>query len=471
MMKEWLRSIPPIHELQKNPQYMQIADEYGIDSSLVHDALTNCLNQIRTQLLHEIWRGPTPGSSDFLKQVWSDVRNQVREQIMPQLKKVINATGIVLHTNFGRAPLSKDAIDHILQIAASYSNVEYNLKEGKRGSRYDVVEKVLTKLTCSEAAMVVNNNAAAVFLILRTLAQGKEVIISRGQLVEIGGSFRVSSIMGESGAILKEVGTTNKTHFQDYQKALSDDTAMIMKVHTSNFKIIGFTETVPVEDLITLKEQNPELIVYEDLGSGVLYDFREHGIGEEPTVQSVIKSGVDLVSFSGDKLLGGPQAGIIAGKKVYIDQIKKHPLARAFRVDKLTLAGLEATLLHYVTGSKGLKEIPVIRNILMSKEEIYERSLTFIRLFKEKLPEFHISIKESYSQVGGGAMPDVQLETYVVTIRHDRLHAHSIEKKLREAPIPIVAKIREDEIHLDLRTVQETEYPEIIKAFSLLAEL
>ncbi|MET3698948.1 L-seryl-tRNA(Sec) selenium transferase [Bacillus oleivorans] len=469
-MKEWLRSIPPVHELQKDPEYIQIADEFGIDSAQVHQILTHSLNHVRDEIIKEIWQGPPVASNEFVNWLWTQVRIQVKAQWSKKLKKVINATGTVLHTNLGRAPLSKSAIERIVQTASSYSNLEYNLTEGKRGSRHDLIENMLLQLTGGEAALVVNNNAAAVFLVLRALAREKEVIISRGQLVEIGGSFRVSSIMEESGAVLKEVGTTNKTHLHDYVHALSENTAMVMKVHTSNFKMIGFTKTVPVEELVSLKEHKSNLIVYEDLGSGVLYDFREDGIGEEPKIQSVINSGVDLISFSGDKMLGGPQAGIIIGRKVFIDRLKKHPLTRALRVDKMTLAGLEATLLHYSAGEKGLKEIPVIRNILLSKEEIFERSQAFIRLFKEKFRTFHVNCKESCSQVGGGAMPDVQLETYVITVRHDRLDAHLIEEKLRKASTPIIVKIRDDEIQLDLRTVEESDYQDILSAFSLMED-
>lgn len=466
-MKESLRQIPPIHELQKHQKYVSFFEQLKVDSAVLHQSLTKLLNEVRQRILDDQWHGPAPASHDFLNWLWVNLEQSIREHLKAKLKRVINATGTVLHTNLGRAPLSHQAIWHIVDTASSYSNLEYNLADGTRGSRHDLVEEILCYLSGAEAAMIVNNNAAAVYLVLRTFAKDQEVIVSRGELVEIGGSFRVSSIMEESGAILKEVGTTNKTHLHDYENAITEHTAMIMKVHTSNFKMIGFTHSVNAAELVSLKK-DPSILIYEDLGSGVLYDFQKSGIGEEPTIQSVIESGVDLVSFSGDKLLGGPQAGIILGNKEHIAKLKKHSMARALRVDKMTLAGLEGTLQHYLKGETGIKEIPAIRSVLFSKEEMEMKTNQFIRILKEQVPTFQITCKESFSQVGGGTMPEVKLESFVVSIKHNRLSANEIEQALREATPPIIVKIREDKIQLDLRTVGEHEYQHIVHTFALL---
>src|SRR5699024_8558436 len=290
------------------------------------------------------------------------------------LQSVINATGVVLHTNLGRARLSEKAIEHISSTAASYSTLEYDVQTGERGSRHDVVEEHLTALTGAEAAMVVNNNAAAVYLVLKALAFEREVIVSRGELVEIGGSFRISEIMKESQATLVDVGTTNKTHINDYANAITEETALLLKVHKSNFKMIGFTDEVDTEELVPLSTER-NIPIFEDLGSGTLFDFAAHKIGDEPTVQEKVAAGIDLISFSGDKLLGGPQAGIIVGKKEYIDLLKKHQLMRVLRVDKFTLASLEATLKLYMNDQ--IEEIPTLRVILMDEAEIYEKARTF----------------------------------------------------------------------------------------------
>src|SRR5690606_26084967 len=354
---------PAIHELQKDPRFEDLKIEFRLNDAQLTDFLQRAVGRLRQSLLAEETEveGLAP---DFTGQLFKSVETRVSMWQADRLSRVINGTGTVLHTNLGRSRLSDAAIAHVAKTAANYSNLEYRLIEGSRGSRHDIIEDLLVEATGAEAAMVVNNNAAAVFLVLSALAKEQEVIVSRGQLVEIGGSFRVSSIMEESGARLVEVGTTNKTHLFDYEQAMNEETAMIMKVHTSNFKMIGFTETVETAELAALAKKHHDVIFYEDLGSGALYDFKKHGIGDEPVVREVIESGADLVSFSGDKLLGGPQAGLIAGKKELIARLKKHQLARVLRVDKMTLAALEETLKQYLGDPEKINELPTVRDII-----------------------------------------------------------------------------------------------------------
>jgi L-seryl-tRNA(Ser) seleniumtransferase len=464
-LKEYVRYIPPIHELQKNKYFTKLSQQYGIDINQINTILKKVVNRTREQILTGSWEGELPGSQRFIEDLFQDTEHELTQTFQYTIKRVINATGTILHTNLGRARLSQNAMDHVIQTAQNYTNLEYKLEEGVRGSRHTHVEELVKRLTGAESAMVVNNNAAAVFLILRALAAPKEVIVSRGQLVEIGGSFRISSIMEESGAKLVEVGTTNKTHLYDYEYALSEDTAMIMKVHTSNFKVIGFTKSVDTTDLVDLTNKHDGVIFYEDLGSGALYDYSQHGIGEEPVVSDVLKQGVDIVSFSGDKLLGGPQAGIIAGKKTLIDKLKKHQLARVLRVDKMTLAALEGTLIEYGKGKSAVQNIPVVRDLLAVKEEIQIRSNRFIELLVKKTNAYTVTSTESTSQVGGGTMPEVELSTVVIQIKSDSISAETLAKKLRtENMPPIVARIQKEELLLDLRTVSSEEESIIIDA-------
>ncbi len=393
---------------------------------------------------------------DLKTDIRSLVKNSAKSKLAhptDQIRSLINASGIVIHTNLGRSRLSEKSVERMSETARMYSNLEYNLEEGKRGSRHDLTEDLIKQVTGAEAAMVVNNNAAAVYLILKALAKNKEVIVSRGELVEIGGSFRVSSIMEESGAELREVGTTNKTHFFDYEGAITDKTGMIMKVHTSNFKVIGFTKEVSSSELMLLKKDNPELIIYEDLGSGALYPFQSEGIGDEPLISSVINKGLDVVSFSGDKLLGGPQAGIIAGKKNIIDILKKHQLARVLRVDKFTIAALNETLQSYM--NEDYTEIPTVRDILKTPDEIREVVWRLKRKVEDH-PSFIIRILEEFSQVGGGTMPDVKLPTFCLGIKHPK-GAEYLARAFRNYQTPIIVRIKEEEVLLDFRTISEEE--------------
>ncbi|WP_307409507.1 L-seryl-tRNA(Sec) selenium transferase [Neobacillus ginsengisoli] len=457
-MKEWLRSIPAVHELQNHGKFIALLEESYLDLTNLTKQLKEVVDLIRDSIINGTWQGPIPGTTQFIDNIFHLLEGKVQKQFSYTLKKVINATGTILHTNLGRARLSEHAIDHVIEVARNYSNLEYKLKEGERGSRHSHAEALLKEITGAEAAMVVNNNAAAVYLVLRALAENKEVIVSRGQLVEIGGSFRISSIMEESGAKLIEVGTTNKTHLYDYEKAVTSETAIVMKVHTSNFKVIGFTESVETSDLIAFTKELKDVIFYEDLGSGALFDFRKLGIGDEPIVKEVIEMGVDLVTFSGDKLLGGPQAGIIVGKKEFIDRLKKHQLARIVRVDKMTLAALEGTLIDYARGEKGLRNIPTIRDLLLSDNDLDVRTESFVTNLLQQTGKYQIKISRGTSQVGGGTMPEVELATKVISLKHMSLTAEQLGRKLRSDSTPgIVARIQKDEVIIDLRTVSQEE--------------
>ncbi|MDR7236700.1 L-seryl-tRNA(Sec) selenium transferase [Neobacillus drentensis] len=470
-MKEWLRSIPPVHELQNHRRFLTLLQDSKLDLEQLTKQLKEVVDNIREAILHDQWTGSIPGTNHFIEELFTILDAKVQKQYSYTLEKVINATGTILHTNLGRARLSENAINHVIDTARNYSNLEYKLTEGLRGSRHSHVEQLIKDITGAEAAMVVNNNASAVYLVLRALAVDKEVIVSRGQLVEIGGSFRISSIMEESGAQLVEIGTTNKTHLYDYEKAVSSETAIIMKVHTSNFKVIGFTKSVETDELVNLTKRLDGVIFYEDLGSGALYDFKKHGIGEEPVVKEVMEIGADVVTFSGDKLLGGPQAGIIAGKKEIIDRLKKHQLARVVRVDKMTLAALEGTLIDYARGENGLVNIPTVRDLLVTYEELDVRSQSFVTNLLQNTGKYVTKITKGASQVGGGTMPDVELPTIVVALKHRELTAEQLGRKLRTEVKPaIVGRIQKDEFIIDLRTVTAEEEEYLLQALIKVSE-
>ncbi|WP_404462403.1 L-seryl-tRNA(Sec) selenium transferase [Sutcliffiella horikoshii] len=456
-MKELLRSIPPIHELQNQSTFMQLSKKYDIDKTIMTSILRMEIEGLRNQII----AGDLEGT-DINSRIWNQMELVLNRKNKSRLLPVINATGTILHTNLGRARLSREAITRVVEVASNYSNLEFDIDSGKRGSRHDIVEDLIKEVTGAEAAMVVNNNAAAVFFILNAFGKGKEVIVSRGQLVEIGGSFRISSIMEESGAKLVEVGTTNKTHLKDYKEALSDETSMVLKVHTSNFKIVGFTHAVSTQQLVDLKQYQEDLIVYEDLGSGVLFDFTEAGIGEEPVVQKVLETGVDIVSFSGDKLLGGPQAGIIAGKKEYIDKLKKHQLARVLRVDKMSFAALEGTLQAYA--NKKAKDIPAVRDMLLSIEEVRERAMVFLDTVTS-LNLFHWELVEVESMVGGGTMPEVKIPSIAVRVHTDTLSSQTLADELRKGTPSVVVRLQDQHVMLDFRTITQGEIPKILEAF------
>jgi len=381
----------------------------------------------------------------------------VRAKSRPHFRRVLNATGVVVHTNLGRSLLAKTAIEAVVEACGHYSNCEFDLATGLRGSRYSHVEKILCDITGAEAALVVNNNAAAVFIMLETLAKGKEVIVSRGQLVEIGGSFRIPDVMTKSGAVLHEVGATNRAHVHDYENAINDETGALMRVHTSNFRVVGFTKEVTLQEMRALGDRY-NLPVIEDLGSGTLYALEGEGLLGEPTVQQTVAQGADVVSFSGDKVLGGPQAGIIVGRKEYIDRIKKNPINRAMRIDKMTLAALEATLRLYLDMGEARKKVPTLKMITASQESLKSKARRLGDGLRSELGDLaQVSMRKGFSRVGGGAFPEYDLPGTMVTLHVEGLSAEALRTALLETNPPLVARIEDDLLVLDPRTLAQNE--------------
>jgi L-seryl-tRNA(Ser) seleniumtransferase len=460
--QRYLRTLPAVDELLHRPLIETLLKIHS--RPLVVDSIRKVLGEKRRTILQGVEEEAAAAGSLTADQ-WTDaVEEEVAATYRPSLRPVINATGVVLHTNLGRAPLPEEALRNLVEIAGGYSNLELDLESGERGSRYEHVEELLCRISGAESGLVVNNNAGAVFLGLNSLAEGKEVVVSRGQLVEIGGSFRIPDVMRKSGARLVEVGTTNRTHLRDYEQAITGETALLLKVHTSNFRILGFTAEVSLKDLAALGGARG-LPVMEDLGSGCFIDLSPYGIEHEPTVQETLRAGVDVVTFSGDKLLGGPQAGIILGKKKFIDRIKKNPLNRALRIDKLTLAGLESTLRVYLDESRVLSTLPALGMLTCPLKELAGRARRFQRkLSKEISGECQITLRQDSSQVGGGALPLQVLPTRVVAIRPLKLSAAALEERLRRNEPPVIARVKEEEVLLDLRTVAEEEEADLLEA-------
>jgi L-seryl-tRNA(Ser) seleniumtransferase len=385
------------------------------------------------------------------------------------LRRVINATGVIIHTNLGRAPLARAAIEALSEIAPYYSNLEYDIGRGERGHRESHCRELLARLAGSEDAIVANNNAAAVMLVLNTLAEDGEVIVSRGELIEIGGSFRVPEVMEKSGARLREVGTTNRTRIEDYERAINERTRLILRVHPSNYRIIGFTERPSVEEVAGLARR-AGVASFEDLGSGCLIDLGPYGVKDEPVVRESLDAGIGVVSFSGDKMLGGPQAGIIAGSHEIINRVRKNPLMRALRVDKMTYAALEATLRLYERDVAD-SEVPVIRAIAATREEISERAARMSEAIEQLTRgRFKASLEEGNSVVGGGSAPQVALPTVLVALRDDELSAASIEERLRSHRVPIITRTERGSVMIDLRTVADDEEAIILEAIAALAQ-
>jgi L-seryl-tRNA(Ser) seleniumtransferase len=460
-MKELLKQLPSIDEILKDNRTKEWLREYP--RALVLEAIRTAVDQRRQAILQ------TAGKASGKEAVTlSDIIDRtgivLRELADPSLRPVINATGVVVHTNLGRSLLSEKALHRIVEISRSYSNLEYDISAGERGKRYVHIEGALRRLTGVEAATAVNNNAAAVLLCLNTLARGKEVIVSRGELVEIGGSFRVPDVMERSGAVLHEVGTTNKTHLKDYEKAINENTGLLLKVHASNYKIVGFTKEVSSGELVTLG-QKYKIPVMWDLGSGSFIDLSAYGAGSEPTVQQAVDEGVDVLTFSGDKLLGGPQAGLILGRKACLDPIRSNPLARALRIDKLTLAALDATLSQYLDKEKAVREIPTLWMLTQPLGEI-ERKAELLADGIRKIGDagLVVSIQNDLSQSGGGALPTGHFPTRTVCIRHDVVSANRIESLLRLGKPHIITRIKEDQVVFDPRTLNDEEIGKITEA-------
>ncbi len=446
------RLLPKVDELLELEEIVALIEEHT--RTVVLESIRIRLDRIRDRIRMGI-------TEDELRMevegIVPGIRESVREFIKPSLCKVVNATGVVLHTNMGRAPLHPSALREVSVVAEGYSNLEYDLESGTRGSRYKHLEEILKRVTGAESAMVVNNNAAAVMLILSTVAKGKEVITSRGELIEIGGAFRIPEVCEQSGAKLIEVGTTNKTHLADYERAIDENTAAILKVHTSNYRVLGFTEGVSAQELKPLTTER-EILILEDLGSGVLIDLSRYGLDYEPTVRESIESGVDVVCFSGDKLLGGPQAGIIAGKKEWLDRIKKNPLTRALRVDKFTIAALEATLRLYLDEETAVREIPILNMLTQSASELKEKAESFSeRLRSESGDLWQIEIVEPESEVGGGSLPLTKLPSFGIALMRNGFTANALEERFRAYKTPIIGRIIKDKYVMDMRTIDPSE--------------
>ncbi len=451
---ELLRQIPSVDELLAEPRLAALSKR--VDRNLVVEVARTVLAELRTRIAGDSnWTalGLSAASIEVL------ISTAVERILSRSLQPVINATGVILHTNLGRAPLPETVVDEFRRTATQYSNLEYDLEAGARGKRDVHTGELLTRLTGSEAAIVVNNCAAAVLVTLAALARGGEVIVSRGELIEIGDGFRIPEIMEQSGAILREVGTTNRTHVGDYENAINEKTRVLLRVHPSNFKVTGFTDKPSLEELVALSQRSG-LPLVEDLGSGCLVDLSEYGVSE-PTVKQSIGAGVSVVMFSGDKLLGGPQAGIIAGKKDLLARVRRYPLFRALRVDKLTIASLEATLGAYLRAA--WDEIPAIRMIRATPQELKRRAENFIRELRRELPldEVEIEIADGSSLAGGGSTPSQSLPTKIIRIASARYSAAKLEQRLRGAPagISVIARVEDERLILDVRTVfpeQET---------------
>ena len=452
MTQELLRQIPKVNELLKTSHLVSLLEKYP--RHIIVGAIRETLTELRQEILDGIY---TTISS---KKLFDRIQFYVEKRQELHLTRVINGTGIIVHTNLGRSNLSKKAIEAVVDVAGSYSNLEYDLEQGTRGSRYSHIESLLCELLGCEAALAVNNNAAAVLLGLSALGQGKEAIVSRGELVEIGGSFRVPDVMQQGGCILREVGTTNRTHLRDYENAINEHTGLLLKVHTSNYRVVGFTKTVSLEDLHALSVK-AGIPLIEDMGSGLLLKLDRYGLEDEPTVQESLAAGVDVVTFSGDKLLGGPQAGMIVGKKSYIDLMKKHPLTRALRIDKMTLAALEVTLSHYRHEDEALQEITTLRKIALTLDALKIKAETLLGQLQQASIPAHLM--ESFSQVGGGALPIQQLPTYCVVLDIPQFSSNQIEMKLRRGRPPIIGRIVKDQYLLDVRTLEEEEFLTLVE--------
>jgi L-seryl-tRNA(Ser) seleniumtransferase len=453
--KTLLRDLPKIDEV------MLSLEKHDFFARTPRNIVKSVCRSVVEELRQEILRTNKEAKNIRLPkavQVADKVTDIIESLHRYHLRKVVNATGVILHTNLGRAPLCTDALQRLVEIAGGYSNLEYDIKKGERGLRYDHVQKILCELSGAEDTLVVNNNAAAVLLALNTLAEGREVIVSRGELVEIGGEFRIPEVMEKSGARLREVGTTNRTRITDYKKVIGPETGLILKVHTSNFRIVGFTEDTDLTSLVALGKNHGIPVMY-DLGSGCITELNRYGLEREPTVGDVLKTGVDVITFSGDKLLGGPQAGIILGKNDILQKIKKNPLNRALRIDKLTLAALEATMMQYLQPERAVSSLRVLKALTEPLTDVNKRAKKLLSLLrKEHLEGFLLSLKKGFSMSGGGSLPTQEIPTMLLSIVSKRMSPSSLEDCLRCLDIPIIARIAEDEVLFDLRTIEEEEF-------------
>ncbi len=451
-----LRAIPKVDDALRHPVVVELLGTHP--RSVVLDAVREEIEAMRAGILAGTAQDPDA------EELASAVRARVLLASRRSLVRVINATGIIVHTNLGRSILSDAAAAAVQEVAAGYSTLEYDVPSGARGSRHAHVEELLCRLTGAEAAMAVNNNAAAVMLGIAALARGGEAIVSRGQLVEIGGSFRIPDIMAESGARMVEVGTTNKTHLRDYEKAIGPETRLLLKVHSSNFRVLGFTEEVPLADLVTLGASHG-VPVFEDQGSGVLIDLRPYGLPYEPTVGESVAAGAALVSCSGDKLLGGPQAGILVGRSEVIARLKQHPMARALRLDKMTLAALEVTLRAYLDPERAVREIPTLRMLTMPVDEARERALRLAEEVRAACGDaLDVAVEDGVARAGGGSLPLAEIPTVVLALTPASGGVTALERALRLGDPAVIARINEDRLVFDPRTLADDEAAAIVVA-------
>ncbi len=445
-MSNIFRNLPSVNQVLDSPQLEPA--KLGHAHDLVVAAIRSELDDLRQRLASGDNVDGQADAGALAQRVVARLQREVR----PKLRSVINATGIVLHTNLGRAPIADEAARAAYEAARGYLNLEMDLAEGKRSSRQDAIRAWVVQLTGAEAATAVNNNAAATVIALRALCQGKEVVISRGQLIEIGGSFRIPEIMAVSGAILREVGTTNITRLSDYEKAIGPNTAALMQVHTSNYRIGGFTESVPLDDLVALGQKH-NVKVIDDIGSGAMLDFARFGFTGEPSARDSIRTGADLVLFSGDKLLGGPQAGLLAGKKEWIQKIEKDPLMRAFRLDKMTLAALEATLRLYLNPEAALQTVPVLAMLGVPDAELRQRAERLAAAFSALAGVASAAVTRDHAFVGGGSLPDQRMATWVVEVQARDVGDHELARRLRTGEQAVVARVRDGKVVFDPRTI------------------
>lgn len=461
--------IPKVDELLEHEMTVELLNEIPrkVIMESIREELDILREKIKTNEINEEYM------DNIVEKLIEKIKTKAREKYSYKLKRVVNGTGVVIHTNIGRSLVSPEVMDNVRDIAINYSNLEFDLETGERGSRYSHLEEIITKITGAESAMVVNNNAAAVMLVLSSLAKDKEVIVSRGELIEIGGSFRIPDVMEQSGAKLVDVGTTNKTHLKDFENAITEETGALLKVHTSNYRILGFTSNVSAEELKPLKEKY-NLPIVEDLGSGVLVDLSKYGLEYEPTVQDSVEKGIDVVTFSGDKLLGGPQAGIIVGKKEYIEEMKRNPLTRAFRVDKFTISALEGVMQMYLDEDTIIENIPTLNMLAMPIGKLEEKSKELYDLLKDNIDKKYININivDDYSEVGGGSLPLEKIPTKCIQINlEENLSIATFERALRHCEVPIVTRLYRDNIYIDLRTIREDEYILVLEAIEYALEV
>jgi len=456
--RDLLRSLPAVTALIEREDVRNWLDDTG--RTHVVRALQSAVESIRSAILDGEMDEPVD-----VDELIARAKEELVMRMTPSLGPVINATGVVLHTGLGRAPLCESAVDAIAESVSGYCNLEYELESGKRGKRVSHVVDRLAEITGAEGATVVNNNAAATLLILKTFAQDRDAVVSRGQLIEIGGSFRLPDIMRASGATLREVGTTNRTRIADYENAICDRTAILMHVHTSNYRVVGFTESTPIDQIAPLAHRY-NLLAVDDLGSGAIYDYSAAGLPEEPCVRDSLDAGADLVCFSGDKLLGGPQCGIIVGKKDLIRRLQGDPLMRTYRLGKLTLLALEATLSHYVDAGEALENIPTLRMLSATTDELAARANALCERLQVALPDESFYVCSDVTFAGGGSLPDKEMQTVVVQWRPAHVSTDEMAAALRMADTRVVVRIRDDAICLDLRTIRESDFRPLISSIA-----